>query len=100
MRFFGYEIIKASKVCEARYKWKIKCNELRKIHNRLQRVCSYHQGITFEIAQDEEQYIVFCDVFEEGAVMMKYIKTFPYGDDKQYARVCAEELCELLNQSL
>lgn len=26
------------------------------------------------------------------------IKVFPFGDDMEYARLCAEELCEMLNQ--
>ena len=24
------------------------------------------------------------------------IKSFPFGDDKEYAKLCAEELCEML----
>lgn len=28
------------------------------------------------------------------------IKVFPFGDDKEYARVCAEELCEMLNSKM
>lgn len=28
------------------------------------------------------------------------IKSFPFGDDKEYARLCAEELCEMLNSKM
>ena len=27
------------------------------------------------------------------------IKSFPVGDDKEYAKLCAEELCEMLNNN-
>ena len=29
-----------------------------------------------------------------------FIKTFPFDDDKDYARLCAEELCEKLNERI
>ena len=28
------------------------------------------------------------------------IKIFPFGDDQEYARLCAEELCEMLNSKM
>lgn len=28
------------------------------------------------------------------------IKSFPFGDDREYARLCAEELCEILNSKI
>ena len=28
------------------------------------------------------------------------IKSFPFGDDREYARLCAEELCEMLNSKM
>lgn len=28
------------------------------------------------------------------------IKAFPFGDDKEYAKLCAEELCEMLNNKI
>lgn len=28
------------------------------------------------------------------------IKAFPFGDDQEYARLCAEELCEMLNSKM
>lgn len=28
------------------------------------------------------------------------IKIFPFGDDEQYAKLCAEELCEMLNSKI
>ena len=28
------------------------------------------------------------------------IKSFPFGDDEQYAKLCAEELCEMLNSKI
>lgn len=28
------------------------------------------------------------------------IKIFKFGDDKQYAKLCAEELCEMLNSKM
>ena len=28
------------------------------------------------------------------------IKSFPVGDDKEYAKLCAEELCEMLNSKI
>lgn len=36
----------------------------------------------------------------EKADLCAYIKAFPYADDesKDYARICAEELCEMLNE--
>ena len=36
----------------------------------------------------------------EKANLCAYIKAFPYTDDerKDYARICAEELCEMLNE--
>ena len=31
---------------------------------------------------------------------MVSIKSFPFGDDEEYARLCAEELCEMLNSKM
>ena len=28
------------------------------------------------------------------------IKSFPFGDDREYARLCAEKLCEMLNSKI
>lgn len=30
----------------------------------------------------------------------RIVKSFPFSDDKEYAKLCAEELCEMLNQKI
>ena len=42
----------------------------------------------------------FCVVFLEINNIKIPIKSFPFGDDKQYAKLCAEELCEMLNSKM
>lgn len=101
MRIFGYEIIKAKKFIELQYVLAIKSNSAKRATNKLINACEYKQGTIFKVANDDEKFIVFCDVVnEDESITMKQIKTFPYGDNKQYAKVCAEELCELLNQEM
>lgn len=39
-------------------------------------------------------------LFEEYNSTHFPIKLIPYGDDKEYAKLCAEELCEMLNQKI
>lgn len=46
----------------------------------------------YQIVEDTDGYMVICDTYA--------VKFFPYGDDKEYARLCAVELCEMLNQKI
>ena len=46
----------------------------------------------YQIVEDTDGYMVICDTYA--------IKFFPFGDDKEYARLCAEELCEKLNERI
>ena len=50
-------------------------------------------------------YIVFKGIILYAVCMqmdnfMLPIKSFPFGDDEQYAKLCAEELCEMLNSKI
>ena len=40
--------------------------------------------------------VVLADVYDWRIT----IKEFPFNDDKDYAKLCAEELCEMLNQKI
>ena len=73
----------------------------------------YYNTLLFEekIVKDQQTYIVSeipdynCYVVDILGVTRNHfhkraVKSFPYGDDKEYARLCAEELCEMLNQKI
>lgn len=51
----------------------------------------------FSIAKTEQGYEVR---FYFTIVDFIVIKFFPFGDDKEYAKLCAEELCEKLNERI
>lgn len=51
---------------------------------------------TYSVVVCYDLYIVSIDT-PEGVCP---IKVFPFGDDKEYARLCAEELCEMLNSKM
>lgn len=38
-------------------------------------------------------------VISSSTALIIPIKCFPFGDDEQYAKLCAEELCEMLNNN-
>ena len=40
------------------------------------------------------------EVWMFGIAPLCLIKSFPFGDDKEYAKLCAEELCEKLNERI
>lgn len=46
----------------------------------------------YQIVEDTDGYMIICDAYA--------IKFFPFGDDADYALLCAEELCEMLNQKI
>lgn len=50
------------------------------------------QCTKYQIVEDTDGYMVICDTYA--------IKFFPFNDDKEYAKLCAEELCEMLNQKI
>lgn len=45
-----------------------------------------------------ECYIVYSLCVVRNWVCKTPIKSFRFGDDKEYAKLCAEELCEKLNE--
>lgn len=45
-----------------------------------------------------DKFIV--SLFDEKSGTHFPIKMFPFGDNKEYARLCAEELCEKLNERI
>lgn len=63
------------------------------------------------IVKDQQAYIV-CEIpnYNCYAVAIlgvttnqfhkRIVKSFPFSDDKEYAKLCAEELCEMLNQKI
>ena len=48
---------------------------------------------SYIIYENEAFYVVLLEINN----IKIPIKSFPFGDDKQYAKLCAEELCEMLN---
>ena len=47
---------------------------------------------SYIIYENEAFYVVFLEINN----IKIPIKSFPVGDDKEYAKLCAEELCEML----
>ncbi len=43
-------------------------------------------------------YAVYMIISTNSCDYKGIVKAFPFGDDKEYARLCAEELCEKLNE--
>lgn len=73
----------------------------------------YYNVLLFEekIVEEQQVYIVRempdynCYVVTIWGVTGNHlhrrgVKSFPYGDDKDYAKLCAEELCEKLNEMI
>lgn len=73
----------------------------------------YYNVLLFEerIVEEQQVYIVSempdynCYVVAIWGVTRnrlhkRLVKSFPYGDDKEYAKLCAEELCEKLNEMI
>ena len=56
----------------------------------------YGEKVEYICDEGREEYFVL--------ILNRYtlfpIKIFPFGDDKEYARLCAEELCEMLNSKM
>ena len=52
--------------------------------------------INYDIWQDEYGYWVYA--YNEKDSINFSIKFFPFEDDKEYAKICAEELLEMLNE--
>ena len=52
---------------------------------------------SFEIMEGRDCFYIG---FIFSRIDFLFIKTFPFDDDKDYARLCAEELCEMLNQKI
>lgn len=52
---------------------------------------------TYSVTVDYGFYIVSMETPCGGVFP---IKAFPIGDNKEYARLCAEELCEMLNSKM
>lgn len=71
-------------------------------------------NLTFEdcidmILKDRCAFTKICGVYQfqedyDGYMVMlngiHAVKFFPFGDDKEYAKLCAEELCEKLNEKI
>ena len=55
-----------------------------------------NKDFQFDILELYDKYVV-CVVDNNKSLP---IKVFPFGDDKEYARLCAEELCEILNSKM
>ena len=49
---------------------------------------------SYIIYENEAFYVVFLEINN----IKIPIKSFPFGDDKEYAKLCAEELCDKLNE--
>ena len=49
---------------------------------------------SYIIYENEAFYVVFLEINN----IKIPIKSFPVGDDKEYAKLCAEELCDKLNE--
>lgn len=61
------------------------------------------------ILKDRYAFTKICNVYQfvedyDGYMVMlnsvHAVKFFPFGDDKEYAKLCAEELCEKLNERI
>lgn len=46
----------------------------------------------YQIVKEDDGYMVSRECYA--------VKFFPFGDDKEYAKLCAEELCEKLNERI
>ena len=49
---------------------------------------------SYVIYEDEAFYVVLLEINN----IKIPVKSFPFGDDKEYAKLCAEELCDKLNE--
>lgn len=58
------------------------------------------QVYTMSDAPDYNCYVVTILGVANYRFHKRVVKSFPYGDDKEYAKLCAEELCEMLNQKI
>ena len=52
--------------------------------------------VEFAVSFFPDNYIVLAKHYAFNII----IKAFPIGDDKEYAQLCAEELCEMLNSKM
>ena len=52
--------------------------------------------VEFAVSFFPDNYIVLAKHYAFNII----IKAFPFGDDREYARLCAEELCEMLNSKM
>lgn len=52
--------------------------------------------VEFAVSFFHDNYVVLAKHYAFNFI----IKSFPIGDDKEYARLCAEELCEMLNSKM
>lgn len=51
---------------------------------------------SYIIYENEAFYVVLLEINN----IKIPIKSFPFGGDKEYAKLCAEELCEMLNSKI
>ena len=69
---------------------------LREVSEYFRKLALYKQ-----IGYEVRYFSSYCEVVLYGAYHYSIvIKIFQYDDDKDYARLCAEELCEMLNQKI
>lgn len=52
--------------------------------------------VAFAVSFFPDNYVVLANHYAFNII----IKSFPIGDDAEYARLCAEELCEMLNSKM
>ena len=54
----------------------------------------------YAVFELSKYYAVYMIVSTNSCDYKGIVKAFPFGDDKEYARLCAEELCEKLNETI
>ena len=64
--------------------------------NKAEEIVLQNKWCKYEIWIGVDYYVV-CMLFDNDIIP---IKSFPFGDDEQYAKLCAEELCEKLNERI
>lgn len=64
--------------------------------NKAEEIVLQNKWCKYEIWIGIDYYVV-CMLFDNIKIP---IKSFPFGDDKEYAKLCAEELCEMLNSKI
>lgn len=81
---------------------KRKLREYRLFESSMQKLGALDKAIKmcvadYSVVENDDSYFVMVHILNW---MDKLVKSFPKNDNADYARLCAEELCEMLNQKM